>query len=167
MGYCGLVGWAIVLWLCGFFLCINPCVCKVFGPSFPHKLGQFFSTNSELLWKKWNTDENYYCVTVNIPTSKQRTSMNRLFTWCVHIDGVSSLMSLFKEGTVIQFSLKVTWIIYEMGSITSHKHSGLVPTREEITVSTGYYLLQILPALVPIWWKHRLNLFIQIKQPIY
>lgn len=34
----------------------KPRVCKVFGPSFPHKLGQFFSTNSELLWKKNETE---------------------------------------------------------------------------------------------------------------
>jgi hypothetical protein len=34
----------------------KPCVCKVFGPSFPHKLGQLFSTNSELLWKKNETE---------------------------------------------------------------------------------------------------------------
>jgi hypothetical protein len=39
-----IVGWTIVLWLVGFFLCVDPCVCKVFRPDLPCKLGQFYSS---------------------------------------------------------------------------------------------------------------------------
>jgi len=41
---CVLVVRAIVFWCCGYFLCSNMCLCKVFRPSFPYKLGQFYSS---------------------------------------------------------------------------------------------------------------------------
>lgn len=46
------------------------------------------------LMKNWRTDENYYRITMNISANKERTSMHRLLTRRVHIDGVSSLMTL-------------------------------------------------------------------------
>jgi hypothetical protein len=41
---CVLVVRAMMFWCCGYFLCFNLCLCKVFTPGFPYKLGLFSSS---------------------------------------------------------------------------------------------------------------------------